>query len=521
MTKQENPLLKIFQRYSSWRQLKKVIAWILRYKANLLQLVYGRRKGAGLPPSSVQIKPLSIKELDNAEAAIIACVQGQCFQEDLKSLNHASKVEGKSAVIPRSSNIYKLDPMLIDGVIRVGGRLHKAPIDSNAKHPVILPRKHHMVDLIIRHYHSLSGHSGTEYTLSLLREKFWPINARAAVKQVISRCFNCKKRQASPTQQRMASLPLDRVTPSRPPFTYVGVDCFGPFQVKRGRSSAKRYGVLFTCLTVRAVHIEVANSLDTDSFLNTLRRFIARRGPPEEMRSDNGGNFVRGEKELREAIKDWNQSRIHDHLLQFNTKWTFNPPASSHHGGAWERCIRSVRKVLRALVKEQQLNDEGLRTLMCEAETIVNGRPITKLSDDPRDLEPLTPNHLLLLRAGPTTPPGNFHKNDNYSKRRWRQVQYLADVFWRCWTREYLPSLQQRQKWNKEHRNVAVDDVVLVLDESTPRSSWPLGCVIEVYKNSRDGLVRSVKVKTRTSELVRPVVKIVLLEAASKPANDK
>ena len=395
VTEQENPLLKIFQRYSSWRQLKKVIAWILRYKANLLQLVYGRIKGACLRPSSVPIKPHSVKELDDAEAAIITCVQGQCFQEDLKSLKHASKVEGKLAVIPRSSNIYKLDPMLIDGVIRVGGRLRKVPIDSNAKHPVILPRKHHVVDLIIRHYHSLSGHSGTEYTLFLIREKFWPINARAAVKQAISRCFKCKKRQASPTQQRMASLPLDRVTPSRPPFTYVGVDCFGPFQVKRGRSSAKTYGVLFTCLTVRAAHIEVANSLDTDSFLNALRRFIARRGPPEEMRSDNGGNFVRGEKELREAIKDWNQSRIHDHLLQFNTKWTFNPPASFRHGGAWGRCIRSVRKVLRVLVKEQQLNDEGLRTLMCEAETIVNGRPITKLSDDPLDLEPLTPNHLL------------------------------------------------------------------------------------------------------------------------------
>ena len=166
-------------------------------------------------------------------------------------------------------------------------------------------------------------------------------------------------------------------------------------------------------------------------------------------------------------IKEWNQSRIHEKLLQFNTKWTFNLPPSSHHAGAWERCIRSVRKVLRAPVKEQQLNDEGLRMLMCEAETIVNGRPITKLSDDPRDLEPLTPNHLLLLRAGPTTPPGNFHNNENYSKRRWWQVQYLADVFWRCWTREYLPSLQERQKWSKEHRNVAVDDVVPVLDENT------------------------------------------------------
>ena len=117
------------------------------------------------------------------------------------------------------------------------------------------------------------------------------------------------------------------------------------------------------------------------------------------MRSDNGGNFVRGEKELHDAVNSWNQSQIHDYLLQRNIKWTFNPPAGSHHGGVWERCIRTVRKVLRALTKEQVLDDEGLTTLMCEVEAIVNGRPITKVSDDPRDLEPLTPNHLLLLRG--------------------------------------------------------------------------------------------------------------------------
>ena len=170
--------------------------------------------------------------------------------------------------------------MLIHAVIHVGGRLHKVPINSNAEHPVILPRKHHMVNLIISHYHSLSGHSGTEYTLSFMREKFWPIKARAAVKQVSSLCFYCKKGRASPSPKKMASLPLDRVMPSRPPFTYVRINCLGPFQVKHGRSSAKRYGVLFTWRTVCAVHVEVANSLDTDSFLNALLWFIARRGPP-------------------------------------------------------------------------------------------------------------------------------------------------------------------------------------------------------------------------------------------------
>ena len=166
------------------------------------------------------------------------------------------------------------------------------------------------------------------------------------------------------------------------------------------------------------------------------------------------------------------------------------------------------------------MDDEGINTLMCEVEAIVNGRPITKLSDDPRDMEPLTHNHLLLLRAGPTVPPTTFSKQGVYD-RKWRQVQYLVDVFWRRWIREYLPSLQMRQKWNNQQRNFAVNDIVLVLDDKSPRNFWPLGRVLEVYTNRNDGLVRSVKLKTRTTELTRPVNKIVLLEEADVTQNDK
>ena len=151
------------------------------------------------------------------------------------------------------------------------------------------------------------------------------------------------------------------------------------------------------------------------------------------MRSDNGSNFVSGNKELQEAISDLNESQIHEFLLLRNIKWLFNPPSGSHFGGVWERCIRTVRKILVALMKEQPLDDEGFATLMCEVESIVNGRPITKSSDDPSDSEALSPSHLLLLRAGPKLPPGVLRKEDGYSRRRWRQVQYLADVFWRRW----------------------------------------------------------------------------------------
>ena len=143
---------------------------------------------------------------------------------------------------------------------------------------------------------------------------------------------------------------------------------------------------------------------------------------------------------------------------------------------------------------------------------MINCRPLTKLNDDPDDLSPLTPNHLLILSSGITIPPGNFDLGDMYRKR-WRHVQHLANQFWRKWLRAYLPELQKRSKWSKPQKNFQIGDLVLILDELTPRYLWPLGLVKEVNLG-RDGLVRSVKVKTHATELVRPITKVVLLEAS-------
>ena len=218
------------------------------------------------------------------------------------------------------------------------------------KHPVIIPKDSGISDLIAKHFHHIAGHSGLEYVLSLIREHFWLIGARVILKKMLNNCVSCKKRQASVAEQKMAALPCHRVTPDKPPFTFVGVDCCGAFTTKRGRSLVKRYGVLFTCLSVRAVHIEVAHSLDTRSFMNALRRFIARRGQPEVIRSDNRTNFASAEKEINSAINAWNQEKIHQFVLQQNVKWLFNPPAGSHHGGTWERCTRTARKILMVLL---------------------------------------------------------------------------------------------------------------------------------------------------------------------------
>ena len=229
------------------------------------------------------------------------------------------------------------------------------------------------------------------------------------------------------------------------------------------------------------------------------------------MLSDNGTNFVGAKREMQEQMKAWNQQKINDSLLQKGISWHFNPPAGSHFGGVWEHLIRSTRKILYSLLREQnvKLSEESLQTLFCEVEAIMNGRPLTECPNSPHDLDVLTPNHLLLQRPGESLPPGLFDKRDKYPVKQWRQVQYFADAFRNRWSNEYLPLLQDRQKWTHPKRNVAVGDIVLVVD-STPRNAWALGRILEVVKD-KHGLVRRAKLKTKTSTWVRPVTELCLL----------
>jgi hypothetical protein len=179
-------------------------------------------------------------------------------------------------------------------------------------------------------------------------------------------------------------------------------------------------------------------------------------------------------------------------------------------GGVFERMIQTIKKVFNALLLGARLNDEILITVMCEAENLVNSRPITKVIDDSCDPLALSPNQLLLLKGGTSPIPGVFGVADLYN-RRWRHVQHLADTFWKRWLKEYLPQLQKASKWQEQYRNVQINDIVLLVDENMPRGLWPIGVVTEV-KQSEDGLVRSAKVKTQASELVRPINKLVWLE---------
>jgi hypothetical protein len=485
----KHPIDDLVSHYSSWSKVKRALAWWLRLKDRLLH------------KDSVSHGVLTVGEVKEAELLIIQHVQSQVYKEEIKHV-----LSGES----KKSKLCDLSPFVNDlGLLCVGGRVRHAELGTENKHPYIIPYDHPIAKMIILDSHNVA-HLGTEWTLSWLRRRFWITRCRSIIKSVQRDCVVCRKLFGVPQSQKMADLPAERLEAGKPPFSYVGVDCFGPFGVKVGRSEVKRYGCVYTCLNTRAIHIEKLDSLDTDSFLNSFRRFSARRGMPLKIWSDNGTNFVGAHNELIKSAKQIDKDQVQSRCTNDGVEWSFNPPCASHWGGIWERMIRTIRKVLTAILSNTRLTDEILATVFCEAENIINSRPITKVSNDPSDSTPLTPHHLLLLRGGSPPPLGSFDLSDMYRKR-WRHVQSLSDKFWNRWLREYIPILQLRHKWHDKKRNFRIGDLVLVADENTTRGLWPLGLIDDV-KVGRDDLVRSVCVKTKSTTLIRPVSKIVLLE---------
>ncbi|XP_038064113.1 uncharacterized protein LOC119734635 [Patiria miniata] len=533
------------EHFSKWRSLRRAIAGCQKFMSRLMEAVKDKRgeltesykSEANLLP---RYCPASVEDLQRSERTIIKLVQSESFPEEIRiltSLNvndgdidrHLARKRNKS--MKRTSSLFRLDPFIDnEGILRVGGRIRKADMSFEFKHPAILPRRHHVTSLIIRHFHELAAHQGRGTTTNAIRSNgFWILGCSAAVATQISNCVRCRKLYGKVQEQRMANLPDERLQPA-PPFTFSGVDYFGPWLIKEGRKELKRYGVLFTCLASRAIHIEVANSLTTDSIINALRRFTAIRGPMRVLRSDQGTNLVGARSELKRALEEMDHDRLRHFLIERGCdypEFKMNAPTASHTGGAWERLIRSVRRVLQALMEHSgtQLDDESLRTFMCEAAAIVNSRPLSVTTlNESTALEPLTPNHLLTLKSSVVLPPpGEFQRVDVYSQKRWRRVQYLANEFWNRWKGEFVQNLQARQKWTRRVPDVQVGDVVLIVNNNLPRNQWQLGRISEAIPGT-DGQVRRVKLvvadrsldvkgkRTRpVTTLERPIQKLVVL----------
>ncbi|XP_054872902.1 uncharacterized protein LOC111584426 [Amphiprion ocellaris] len=465
----------------------------------------------------------SVSERENAALIIIKDLQKQAYQEEIKTLS-------KENQLPRNK-LYHLDVFLDrDGVLKVGGRLRCSNLPSSCKHPTVIPREHHITKLIIAHCHERVKHQGKGFTINEIRSSgYWIPGLSRCVTSYVRQCVVCWKLRRPVEGQKMSDLPRERMEPS-PPFTYCGMDCFGPFLTKQGRKEHKRYGLLFTCFYSRAIHVEMVEDLSTDAFINGLRCFIALRGSVREIKCDQGTNFVGAKNELNAALQEVDAERLATFLAKKQCDFVFNAPHASHAGGVWERQIRTVRNVLKSTLSLSpgRLNDASLRTLLYEVAAIVNSRPLTTDNlDDPNSLEPLTPNHLITMKATTALPvPGKFVREDLYGQKRWRQVQYLAEQFWSRWRKEYLHNITTRQRWHTPKRNIRAGDIVMDTDETQPRSVWRLGRVSETVMD-KDGLVRRAMIflgdrnlnkrgerTSKASVVERPVHKLVLqLEA--------
>ncbi|XP_054283984.1 uncharacterized protein LOC129000922 [Macrosteles quadrilineatus] len=338
----------------------------------------------------------------------------------------------------------------------------------------------------------------------MTRQQFWILNVRSVAKKVQRSCMRCSIDNAKPYPPQMAALPQLRTSKVQHPFFYTGVDYFGPIEVTVGRRHEKRYGVLFTCLSTRAIHIETAHSLNTESCIMAIQRFISRRPVPSELYSDNGTNFVAADRELRNAVKSLKHEKIQKDVVNYRIKWNFICPRAPHMGGCWERLVRSVKTALRSVMRCQYPKDEELQTFMVRVEFIINSRPLTHVSLDPNDPEPITPNHF--LREAYKI---NLNE-DQLCKRQLACVKSLLDGFWKRWVHEYLPCLSRRCKWHKKLDPPKIDDLAIIIEENCPRNTWPLGRISAVYPG-HDGQERIVDITTSKGTYRRPLTKVAVL----------
>ena len=441
-------------------------------------------------------------EVQNAELVISRIAQRESFPELLQKL-----VDGNGEKVKH--DLTKLSPFIDShSTVRLKGRLSKATISDDAKQPILLSAKHPMVVLMLRQMHEDNHHEGTEYVRSLVQQRFWVIGLRNALRSIKAKCIKCRKLAVQPIHPHMADLPKERVEGNVYPFKNTGVDYFGPFEVTVLRRPVKHWCCLFTCLVTRAVHIEVVTGLNTDVCMMAVTRFIARRGRPHTIISDNGGNFEGAAREFKECFNAWDRNALCERLASQRITWKFNPPGAPHFGGIWERLVRSCKKAMIAILGNRRLTLPVLTTTMCLVEQTLNARPLTPVSDDPEDLEALTPNHFLLGQPVVAEPlmPDSVRYVD--CRKMYKVAQAYNEMIWNRWAKEYLPKWNVRTKWaNGDERVLKVGDLVWLIDESVKRHHNKMARVIEVFPGS-DGVIRSASIKTSDGCYHRPAVKL-------------
>ncbi|XP_045487974.1 uncharacterized protein LOC123689933 [Pieris rapae] len=501
------------ENFSSWTRLWRSTARVLQFINLCKEKKLSKHECCNKSAKKRQFLPIGEIHLLRAEEVLIAQCQQNSFKQDIKNLMQGRKTENQS-------QLKRLDVTIKNKLIRLQGRAKTvAGIDNDYLTPIVLDGRSVIGRLIIKHYHEKYNHGNQATVMNEIRQKYWMLGLRSVLRSIQQNCQHCKLRKGKPSEHPAGNLPQERLRHGEPAFTCTGLDYFGPMLVAIGRRREKRWGALFTCLTTRAVHIEIVPSLTTDSTIMALRRFAARRGMPKVIYSDNGTNFVKANKEIQTAIAELKKEEVVTEAEKVGVQWKFIPPGAPNMGGAWERLVRSIKVALDVTLKERIPREEVLHTLLLEAEHMVNSRPITNLADNSEE-EALTPNHFLIGRSSGAARIGHFPDAKLVGREDWKTVQRLSDHFWRRWLREYLPTLLPRKMTGRrEGEQLQRGDVVLIVDRTLPRCTWPRG-IIETTYPGPDGRTRIVDVATKGGVLRRPSSRIVILVPAKSPCRN-
>ncbi|XP_037931036.1 uncharacterized protein LOC119665854 [Teleopsis dalmanni] len=409
-----NAILNVVAAQSSYMKLMRIVAYILRF-------INRARKCQ----EEISLIP-SVKQLNSAFLKVVEQIQKDAFQDEIYALMKKQLLKpGMQKLTPFLHNT-NCGPNKVT-LLRVGGRSLNAPISYDSKFPLLMPKNRHYINIYLRHLHLNICHAGPKALGSILLQKIWLVNAKAACSKTVRSCIHCFRYKPKLLTQIMGNLPIDQVTATRP-FLISGVDFCGPMYTTlkiRGRPPVKTYIAIFVCFTSKAVHFEPVSDLTSNCFILCLKRFVGRRGLPERIYCDNATNFVGACRELKELQQMFKiqKDQLVSYAAQEGIEFVFIPPRAPHFGELWEAAVKSVKHLLLQTAGSAMLTNEELQTLVIQVEAVLNSRPIEALSQDPNDGQALTPAHLLIGDSLRTLPQESAldvqNSNLNYAQR-WR-----------------------------------------------------------------------------------------------------
>ena len=426
--------------------------------------------------------------------------------------------------VSRDSRVLKLNPVMSEnGILRAGGRLQFGPFEDEFREPAILDGKSLFVQNLILFYHNLHQHAGVKWLQVFFRQKFWILRARSVIKKAIHKCFTCRIYNAKRASQMMAPLPKFRF--EEIPFACAAVDYAGPFQVTSRRTTLKVWVCVFCCLSSRAVHLEIVQGLDTESFLNALTRFLNCCGFVKVLVSDNGTQFVKGAKVVQKSLNECRQDAEFCNFLNVHgIKFITNPAFSSHTGGVFEIKVKAVKTCLRKHLKTEIVNEVVFYTLIRKIQGYINDTPLCAYVDeDSEELHVVTPSMLTLGRrisalGGPLMENLDAYGDEKNSVLdRYERTRELAKKLRDGWRDSYMQALLTRPKWTKGGRDLKVGDEVLLLDSNQKnRYGWPIGWIKDIHY-SNDSKPRYFTIQTKGGLTTRAAQYVLPLELHDDP----